>query len=338
MNIQLKKNQPPGEAIYTGKHVMKTEISHVYYDTKTLKTDREETLVPEMKNWFVFKGLSDSARIKSFCETAGVDPLVVEDVLNVHQRNKIEYFEKYVFAVFSYAYLRDGDILHDYLSVIVFADKVFTFHEHNVNLFEEVYRRLDQNKGPIRSKGHDYLFYAILDTILDNDIIVEKQLSEDTMKLEEDIIRFESTDQSILYTSRKELLYLKKTIDPILDSFMKAEYKPSTLVGNDMNRYFGDITDHLRRLSEEINSERELLRNLLDVHINNVSNRMNSVMKTLTIFSAIFIPLSFLAGVFGMNFVQFSILQNPYGIWIFIGLCLLISFGMILFFKLRKWF
>lgn len=338
MNLITKKNKPPGTAIYTGIHQIETVITHVVYNQNELKKTEDMALLPDFNNWYIIKGLSDTVRIKAFCEDFEVDPLVMEDIFNVNQRNKIEYFQGYIFAVFNYSYLKKDKIEHDYLSLLVFKDKVLTFHEHNTNLFEEVHIRLENNNGLIRKSKMDYLFYALLDTILDNDIIVQHELANQTIKLEEDIIRLESTDQTILYHLRKELLVLRKTISPIFDSFVGQEYKKSSLISVDIYKYFDDITDHLRRINDDINSQRELLRNLLDVYMNNVSNKMNSVMKTLTIFSAIFIPLSFIAGVFGMNFTNFGILASPVGIYLFIGLCLIIAVVMIVYFKLRKWF
>ncbi|MBU0997222.1 MAG: hypothetical protein KKE16_04170 [Firmicutes bacterium] len=338
MNLITKKNQPPGTPIYTGIHQVETEITHIVYNQKDLKKVTELSLVPEYNNWYMIKGLKDMTKIKTLCEDFGVDPLVIEDIFNVTQRNKIEYLDQYIFAVFNYSYLKNGKIDRDYLSMLVFKDKVLTFHEHNTNLFDEVYLRLQNNLGFIRKSKVDYLFYALLDTILDNDIFVQKELSIQTIRLEEDIIRLESTDQTVLYNLRKELLFLKKSIDPIYDSFVNHEYKKTSLISSDIYKYFDDITDHTRRIYEDINAQRELLRNLLDVFMNNVSNKMNAVMKTLTIFSAIFIPLSFLAGVFGMNFTNFSILSNPNGLIFFIALCVTIIVSMIVFFKLRKWF
>ena len=338
LDLISKKNQPPGSPIYTGVHQVETLITHIVYNKDELKKVDSLSLEPGHNNWFIFKGLNDTQKIKSICEEYNVDSLVMEDILNVNQRNKIEFFETYIFAVVSYAYLHENQILHDYLSVLMFKDKVFTFHEHNINLFEEVYKRLENNKGIIRSVNHDYLFYVILDTIIDNDIVVEREISNRTAKLEEDIIALESTDQTLLYNSRKELLFLKKTIDPIYESFTKMEYKTCPLIAKELYKYFGDVSDHIKRTYEEINIERELLRNLLDVHMNNVSNKMNAIMKTLTIFSAIFIPLSFLAGVFGMNFVEFPLLSKPYGLTIFIGICLTIAITMVFYFRNRKWF
>ncbi|MBU1144946.1 MAG: magnesium and cobalt transport protein CorA [Firmicutes bacterium] len=338
MNVFLKKNQPPGAAIYTGIHNVQTEISHIIYNDGMLETITDLTLMKDCVNWFIVKGLQDTAKIKSFCEQYNVDALVVEDILNVNQRNKLEFFDEYIFCVLSYAYLHENEIRHDYLSLLVFEDKVLTFHEHNVNLFDEMYKRLENHLGSIRKMKHDYLFYAILDTVIDNDIFVQKELSNRTFTLEEDIINLESTNQSDLYNSRKELLFLKSNIDPIYESFVKAEFKNTKLLSAQIYKYFDDLTDHLRRINDQITTERELLRNLLDVHINNVSNKMNAIMKTLTIFSAIFIPLSFLAGFFGMNFVDFPGLNSPNGIYVFAGSCLVIAVGMILFFKKRKWF
>ncbi len=337
--MNIKRNLPPGTALYTGIHHSPMSMKHVVYNKDSLNIVEDSVVSAGYNHWFMYKGLSDVQAIKSVCENNQVDPLVIEDILNVSQRNKIEYYTDYVFAVFSYAYLDSSkQIKHDYLSVLLFKDKVLTFHEHNTFLFDEIFQRLDANKGFIRKGRPDYLFYVIIDSILDNDIIVEKEIAMKTIKLEEDIIQLESTDQTLFYSLRKELLFLKKTIDPIYDSFQKSEYKKSSLISAEIDKYFIDVFDHMKRIYEDINSERELLRNLLDVHMNNVSNRMNSIMKTLTIFSATFIPLSFLTGVFGMNFSHFAILENPYGLIFFGFASLLIVIIMVIFFKSRKWF
>lgn len=338
MNLILKKNQPPGSVIYTGVHQVPTEIKHYIYNESKAEASESMEVSLEHANFYIVKGLKDTEKITSFCEGFKVDPMVLEDIFNVNQRNKIELHENYIFCVLKYSYLNNGSIEHDYLSLLLFLDKVIVFHEHNTSLSNEVFQRIKNNRGLIRRLKHDYLFYVIFDTIIDHMILVEKELSVQTLDLEEEIISSENVNQNKLYQLRKELLLLKSQIEPLHESFIQKEYMKSNLIKAEIYKYLEDLTDHVRRINIEISNERELLRNLVDVHMNNVSNRMNSIMKTLTIFSAIFIPLSFLVGFFGMNFTNFSILSVPHAVLIFTLFCVLLVVFMIIYFKKRKWF
>jgi magnesium transporter len=150
-------------------------------------------------------------------------------------------------------------------------------------------------------------------------------------------LALKKADQAVLYQARKELIYMKSAIDPITKVFSKRFYEHQVF-GQETQELFLDLEDHIMRLSDNILSEKEALRNLLDLHMNNVSYHMNNIMKTLTIFSAIFIPLSFLAGVFGMNFVHFDVLTNPNGLLFFALVCVGLAIAMLMYFKWKKWY
>ncbi|MBN2604657.1 MAG: magnesium/cobalt transporter CorA [Bacilli bacterium] len=338
MNIKGKKFALPGTLQYTGEHIRKTEVKQIIYNSEQFFVNTNIELVEDAKEWIIVNGVSDAEVIRKICEDNDVDTLVIEDILHVNQRNKIEVADNYIFAVLRCSFLEEDNIKHDYLSTLLIGNKVITFHEKETNLFDNVFSSIEQDQGDIRNMGSDYLFYMILDTVVDSNIAVENVLSIQIDELEEDVINLESSDQSKLYSTRKELLYLKNNNTPLYESFVKGVLKNSTHMSHDVYKYLDDLFDHLARLNDDINTQRELIRNLLDVYMNNISNRMNNIMKILTIFSAIFIPLSFLAGVFGMNFDRMPLLKSDFGFGVFIVLCISIIVVMLAYFKRKHWY
>lgn len=332
-----KTRTAPETMVYTGNKLFKTEITHLQYDSQSIRETRTPDSHPKLNDWIMIHGLKDVDYIKKICDRFGVDPLVTEDVLNVHQRNKLEIFEDYIFSVNKFAYVKDNEIHHEYISMLLFEDKLITFQEQKTTFFDPIIKRIKEKQGNITKMGHGFLYYSILDSIIDENIESRKLLSRKIMLLEDDIINLEKTDQSVLYNIRKELLYLKNSNKHFLFSFTHKEYEKIPMIKDDIFKYYEDLTDHIVRLDENIDVERELLGNLLDVHNTNVSNKMNRIMTVLTIFSAIFIPLSFLAGVFGMNFSNFSLLESPYGLTYFTSICIVIAVSMISFFRYKKW-
>lgn len=335
--MRSKKSLPPETLVYTGRYKEKTTIHHIQYDEKGIRTLKNVEVHPRLNDWILFQGLEDVQRIKKVCERFSVDPLVIEDILNVHQRNKVEIYENYLFSVKKFAYIQEDTIHHEYISMLLFEDKLITFQERKTTFFDSLIERLKSKVGNITRMGHDYLYYVILDTIVDENIAARKMLSNKIMILEQEMSNLDSTKQISLYNIRKELLFLKNSNRQMLLSFSKQEYKKVPLIKENIHKYFEDLSDHIVRLDENIEIERELLSNLLDVQMSNVSNKMNHIMTVLTIFSATFIPLSFLSGVFGMNFVNFPILRNEYGLLIFLSMCILVAGFMLLFFKRKKW-
>lgn len=332
-----KQLLPPETLVYTGKSKEKTTVYHLQYDSQGIRETRTPDVHQKLNDWIMFSGLEDVDFIKKICDRYNVDPLVTEDILNVHQRNKLEVYDHYLFSVKKFSYVSNNTIQHEYISMLLFEDKLITFQERKTPFFDPIIDRIKGKQGIITQMNHDYLYYVILDSIVDENIATRKYLSEKIMILEDDIIKLETTNQQVLYNIRKELMFLKNSNKQMLFSFTQEEYKKIPFISKDIYKYYEDLKDHIVRLDENIDIERELLSNLLDVHMNNISNKMNRIMTILTIFSAIFIPLSFLSGVFGMNFVHFPILESKYGLYVFIGICLSISISMLLFFKHKKW-
>lgn len=339
MSSHSKKKLPPETLLYTGDINKPTQITHVQYnDTQLNKYEEIKPLKENLVDWIVVEGLQDIKRISDLLTEYQVDPLIVEDIFNVNQRNKIEIYDDYAFAVQRYNYLSEGEIRYDYISILMFKDKLVTFSEQNNLFVNDVYKRLEVKNSIIRHQKINYLFYVLIDMIVDEKYDVFFQLEKDINLLETNLLDLNRKDELKLYKIRKELLFLRNSSTQLLDSIFLTKEVIKVLGDSNSKKYYLDLKDHLMNLENKTKFEIDVVNNVYEMHLNNLSHRMNNIMTTLTIFSAIFIPLSFIAGVFGMNFINFPILQNPNGLLFFVLICVIIPVIMLIYFKLKKWF
>jgi len=213
-----------------------------------------------------------------------------------------------------------------------------TFSEVENRFKNEIITRLKDKNLQISKLHEDYLFYVIYDMIIDEELNVYHYINLQLEHLEDNIMNLGKKDQVDLYNIRKSLVFLKNHTSTLQEHASPLSLLQNKLFNVYLEKYFEDLSDHIINLRDKSFVSLEAINNLYEVYSNNVSNKANEIMKTLTIFSAIFIPLSFIAGIFGMNFVNFPILQNNYGLLIFAGICVLIPLGMLLYFKRKKWF
>ncbi|MBN2876547.1 MAG: hypothetical protein JXL85_02730 [Bacilli bacterium] len=340
MNFHLKLRKPPGTVVYTGTKLRNTTITHAQYSANNLVIyDDLKNFSTDNVDWVSVEGLADADKIKALCESLNVDNLVVEDIFNTNQRNKFETFNDYVFFVTKFAFLtEEKEIDYDYISLLLFNNKIITFSESENRFKQEIISRLKDKSLQISKLHEDYLFYVIYDMIIDEELNVLHYLNFQLEGLEENIMKLSKKDQVTLYHLRKNLVFLKNQTINSLDYAAPKSLLKNSLFNSYLKKYLEDLEDHMINLRDKSHISLESIRNLYDVYLNNESNRTNDIMKTLTIFSAIFIPLSFIAGIFGMNFVNFPVLQNPYGLLIFALICVLIPVGMLIYFKRKKWF
>lgn len=335
--MKFKDYFTPKSMIYTGEHTnVKTTIKHYQYNSQELIITDDFTKKEGFKHYIQVVGLSEVDRIMTLKDIFPIEPLILEDVFNVSQRNKIDERKDYIFAVFHVSYFKES-VKEDYMSLLFFKDTIITFHEKEPECLEALYPLFD-NYPELRERSTDFLFYQILDIITDRHIDLMEHNQMVTEQIEEEILEYKSVDQEEFYQMRKSLLKLKSNVSPILNQIDKIVQSPRGYISIDQYPYFDDLKDHLSRLDERLNDARELMRHLLDLHINNQSNKMNEIMKTLTLFSAIFIPLSFLTGFFGMNFVHFDVLEYEYAVFIFVMSCIVLAGLMVYLFKRMNWF
>jgi len=276
----------------------------------------------------IFIKNSHPEAFKTFAKKHGVDELSIQDILNQRQRIKIEQFDDYMFAVYKPMVLQNDALHESYVSVLVFKEKVWFIYEDDA--LEQLFKS---------EANHPHVFlYEWLDTIVDEALKIYDILNGELIALEENILEEKAMNQELFYKLRKSLFHLKTSVTPIEEHFQKVYLKVEWFKQPLPEREVIDTLDHLKRIEGHIDLSRELMRHLLDLHINNQSNKMNKIMTTLTLFSAIFIPLSFLTGFFGMNFVYFEILAYEHALLLFLLACVTLAVFMIVLFKKLKWF
>ncbi|QWB95908.1 hypothetical protein KHQ89_00055 [Mycoplasmatota bacterium] len=302
-----------------------------------MKKKAEIDIDKKEKRYIQVVGLNDIDKIEKLKTMFNIQPFIMEDIINVGQRTKFEYTEEFIFASFDVIYMDQNIIKKDYMSMLYLDHTIITFHEAEP-LYLEAVLPLLQTYQEVKTGTSDLLFYFILDMITDEHLEIYDELDDKMIAFEEEILESKDMQQESFYLVRKQMLQLKNIITPMNEQFEKILQRKIGLIHKENQLYFEDLNDHLQRLDLKLNQSRDMMRQLLDLHMNNQSTRMNQIMSTLTLFSAIFIPLSFLTGFFGMNFKTFGLLEAPYGVIIFTIVCIFIMSCMFIFFKKKKWF
>lgn len=338
---------PPGTLVHVGER--KTEAFHlslVAYDRDQVEEVEVTTITEDLREkrtggpkWIHATGLHDVEQIGKLTALFDIHPLVAEDILNTHHRGKIEVHDNYVFVVTKNAELEpDGQVHIQHFCLILTNEAVLTFGEAPTGIFNPLLRRIRGGQGRIRKMKTDYLAWALLDAVVDHYFVVidevEGQLSNLEELLQENIT---AVDALQLYTSKSEITSLHKLVRPLRAISNGLQLGGSPLLTEATHLFFRDLHDHSLHLAENAEELRELASNLRDFYLTAVSNRMNEVMKVLTCVATLFLPLSFLAGVYGMNFEHMPELGLPWAypaIW----LCFLsIAGGMLWLFFSKKW-
>ena len=290
--------------------------------------------------WLDVDGVHQDDVLESVGLHADLHPLVIEDVHNTYQRPKVEDYEKYLYIVLKMISWdeKTRQVAAEQVSLILGNGYVLSFKEDPGDIFDPVRLRLREGKGRLRKLGADYLAYALLDQVVDQYFFVLENLGEQIEDLEDELV--ENPDSSTLQTIhhlKRELIFLRKSVWPLRDAInglLRGEsglFQPETLV------YLRDVYDHTIQVIDTIETFRDMVTGMLDIYLSSISNRMNEVMKVLTIIATIFIPLTFIAGVYGMNFSYMPELQWPwgyYGVW---GVMVIVFAGMLIYFKRKGW-
>lgn len=343
-----KAGLPPGSLVYTGDQVeAQTRITVVDYDEQQVQT-RELTSwaeCPIIKDkpgviWINVSGISHVEHLERLGECFRLHPLVLEDILNVDQRPKVEDYDDYLFIVLKAisSTPETEDIEASQVSLILGANYVLSFHENDNDLFQPIRDRLIAAKGRIRKAGADYLAYTLMDLIVDNYFVVLDHFSEQVEFLEEEVVRrpVPVTLQSV-HRFKNDMILLRRSLWPLREVMARLERRESPLINDATTVYFKDVYDHTIIAIDTVETYRDILSGLLDIYLSSVSNRLNEIMKVLTIFASIFMPLTFLAGVYGMNFKHLPELEWYYGYFIWWGIVILLAGSMFLVFRKKKW-
>lgn len=335
----IKRNLPPETPIYTGEIKEKTTIIKTVYNKSTIVINNDLTIDEKNTIYFKINGFEDSASIEKLLTDLKIDPLVIEDVFNVTQRSKIEIHDNIIFVVLK-TLSKDSneEVVYEYVSFILVDNIVLSINERQSNLFSHVQTRLQNENSLIRKHKSAFLLYTLMDVIMDKNMSHVKEIEDCLDELEDLALENQLDDNKVLYKYRREINLIRNSVSPFFELNVRNNLLSHSSVSSDVVKYYNDVFDHAYKLSEQLNLGRETLRIIYEIQVNNVSSNMNTIMHTLTIFSVIFIPLSFLSGVFGMNFIEMPLLQNDYGFFVFLGLCAVVITFMIFFFKKRKFF
>ncbi len=344
-----KLGLPPGSLVFTGTQKMETaEISVIQYSAGSFsekKFQDPDALLSAIStfegvNWINVDGLHDEELIEKLCTHLGVHRLSMEDILSVSQRTKLEEYAEYIHIVLRMFDVdtTDETIDGEQLSFLFKNNTLLTFQEKKGDVFDGIRTRIREDKGIIRKKGADYLLYRLLDTVVDQYFLTLENFSEKIEELEFALL--ENPNKEILnsvYELRRVSLSLRRCVYPLREMINRFEKLEEPIINKETKIYIRDLYDHSIQIIETVEVFREMVIGLLDLYMNSVSNKLNEIMKVLTIMSSIFIPLTFVVGVYGMNFDNIPILHYKYGyfaVWLIMALLVVV---MVIFFKRKKW-
>lgn len=290
--------------------------------------------------WINITGVHDESIIHKMWEIYNIHPLVLEDISNTTQRAKIEEYDDYLFVIIKMIYFSNetNEITVEQVSLIVWDNYIISLQEREGDVFNWVRERIRKNKGKICKSWSDYLMYAILDAIVDQYFSVIEQMSEKIEDTEEQLMFW--VDQELLnkiYSLKKELVYIKKSIWPLREVISTLNRAENELIKETTFIYLRDVYDHTIQVLETVETFRDLTSGMLDLYLSTVSNKMNEIMKVLTIFAAIFIPLTFIAWVYWMNFQFMPELWWKYAYPIWWAIIVVLTIIMLIIFKRKKW-
>lgn len=305
-------------------HYDQDSCIHQVYDTiEAIEINHDHT-------WINITGLHDISVLRGIEKRFKINRLSLEDIVQVSTHSKIEKYTHYTFSIFKMLYLRKK-IVHEHIAIIKLDHVIISFQETKGDIFDALRAKLETD-FMLKTNDMDYLYYKMVDALVDQYFEILPVVNGILDDLEDDVLDEKESSLEALYKVRKELLLIKNSVFPIkliLQTYL-SRY-PS-----DYKLFYNDLLDHLDQIIDNVTLNRELVNTLYDTHMSNMSHKMNRIMTTLALFSTIFIPLSFLAGFFGMNFKHFPSLNGYYSLYIFIGSCLLLTGGMVLFFKRKK--
>ncbi|WP_347550603.1 magnesium/cobalt transporter CorA [Pseudalkalibacillus hwajinpoensis] len=348
-NRTQKKGMPPGSLVYIGEE--KTEevtVSAIEFDDQdineynNISLDKLKSVIDSYKiTWVNVNGVHNVQIVDEISKMIGLHPLTTEDILNTEHRPKIDFFEDHLLAIVKMLDLSatDTELDIEQVSFIMMEKTVITFQEKHGDLFDPVRLQLQESKGRIRKAGSDFLFYSLLDVIFDQYLIIMDEMDDRIADLEGMIMK-EPDNHSLqdINEYKNTILQLKKTVWPVREVVNKLINRKVPYIKEDISFYLQDIHDHIVQANDMVETSRGQLYGLLDVYYSSLSMKMNEIMKVLTIVSTIFIPLTFIAGIYGMNFAYMPELDWPWSypaVWI---VMIIITAIMLVYFKRKNWF
>ena len=327
----------------------RAKLSVISYDQVNLQ-EKEINKVEEVFSfrnkqsvtWLNVDGVHQIEILEQVEKHFGLHPLVLEDIASTGQRPKMEDFDDYIFVVLRMLRFdekeKENEIKTEQISLLLGPDFVISFQEKEGDVFDSIRERIRNNKGRIRKMGADYLAYALIDAIVDNYFMILEKLGETIEEIEEKLVTNPTSETlHTLHDLKTEMVFLRKSVWPLREVINRLERSESPLINKSTYVYLRDVYDHTIQVIDAVETFRDMLSGMLDIYLSSVSNRMNEVMKVLTIIATIFIPLTFIAGIYGMNFRYMPELEQGWSYPAILILMLIITIVMLVYFRRKKW-
>lgn len=341
-----KTGAPPGTIVYYGEdQTDKVKITLIEFN-ETEFIEKEffdlsecmEHVDPSMVKWINVDGIHDVKLIEKIGKHFNIHPLTLEDIVNTNQRPKFEDYDNYVVSIMKMIYY-DTELHAEQLSVVLMQGMVISFQEvHGGDAFDLIRLRIRNGKGRIRKMGADYLAYALIDAVVDCYFSILEKIG-DKIEILEDELMLDPTKETMqqLHHMKREMIFVRKAVWPMRELINNLERSETELINPTTDIYLRDVHDHTIRVIDTVETYRDLLSGMMDIYLSSVSNKMNEVMKVLTIITTIFVPVTFIAGVYGMNFEFMPELHSKWGYasaWI---VMLSIMITLVYYFRKKKW-
>jgi magnesium transporter len=341
-----KTGAPPGTIVYSGKDTAeKVKITLIEYnETEFIEknfydfSECLESVNPNMVKWINVDGIHKIELIETIGKHYNIHALTLEDIVNTNQRSKFEDYDTYVVSIMKMIYY-DDEIHSEQLTVVLMEGMVISFQEiHGGDAFDMIRNRIRQGKGRIRKMGADYLAYALLDAVVDCYFTILEKFGDRIELLEEELME-EPTKETLkqLHFMKREMIFLRKAVWPMRELINNLERSETVLIKPSTDIYLRDLHDHAVRVIDTVETFRDLLSGMMDIYLSSVSNRMNEVMKVLTIITTIFVPVTFIVGVYGMNFDFMPELHSKWG-YPLTWFVIIVTIGsLLIYFRRKKW-
>lgn len=343
----LKAGLPPGTLVHIGQKrsdqvkITFTEYSESQYQSREIREIKEFLPLKDkpVVTWIDINGIHNLETIQNIGKYFNLHPLILEDIVNSEQRPKVEDIGEHLFVVLKFlSYDADKKLGIEQISFILGSNCVITFQENGEDVFQPIKLRIINSAGKIRAMGADYLAYSLIDTVVDNYFVILEEIGFKLDILEEELVTNPTRDTlHEIHQLKREMLLIRKSIWPSREVISNLQRGELSFFGDIAVMHLKDVYDHAIQVIDTIETLRDMLSEMLDIYLSSISNRINDVMKVLTIITTIFIPLSFIAGVYGMNFKYMPELNLRYSYPVILFSMLLIGILMLVFFRKKKW-
>lgn len=342
-----KLAKPPGFLLYTGDNLdsaFSVDVIQIDHDNNMIEVKKQaidflkDLDLGKRSTWINVNGLADVDKIAEIGKLFNIHPLTLEDIVNVNSRPNFDEYPEYLFIELKMLYYKEEKLVAEHVSFLLKENLLISFQELPEDVFEPVRVRIREGKGRIRTAGADYLLYALIDAVMDHCFLVFETFGDKIEDLENKIFNNPGDEISLdIQGLKREVYKIRKSLFPMREVINKLERTDNVLIQEATKMFIRDVHNHTIQLIETVENYRDMTMGLMDLYMTSISNKMNNVMKVLTIIATIFIPLTFIAGVYGMNFEYMPELHYKYSYFILWGVMVAMFIIMLVIFKRRKW-